>query len=542
MGSVLYQLDDDGNERPIAFMSKKLNAAQRNYSITELECLAAILSVKRFRGYVEGMPFTIVTDHASLKWLMGQRDLSGRLARWSLKLQGFDFSIEHRKGSANVVPDALSRVYVDELDVDELMAEEAALNIDLESPAFEDTEYVSLRTTINENQQRLPDVRVMDGKVFHRSEFCSGDLQLDATVWKLWIPKPLQEPLMAAAHRPPMASHGGVAKTVERLRRQCFWPGMTVDVRRMVGNCSTCGETKAPNDTLRPPMGQQIATERPFQFVYTDMLGPYPRSKHGNTTILVVLDKFSKFILLHPLRKATAKEVIEFIEQRVIQMFGAPEVLYSDNGVQYKSKEFSALMQKYGVRHLTSATHAPQANASERANRSILAALRSYIDGDQSNWDVNLQAIACAMRSSIHASTKVTPFYALFGQHMMQHGSSYRLARTLQGLSEGNLEVLPAAEFRDLLHQNIKTNLVAAHQRHERAYNTRCKDVEFRPGQEVYRRNFALSDFAKGFNAKLGRQWLKARVLRKVGTAMYELEDLAGKSLALPYHAKDLKS
>lgn len=67
VGSVLYQLDDDGNEKPIAFMSKKLNTAQRNYSITELECLAAVLSIKRFRGYVEGMEFTVVTDHASLK-------------------------------------------------------------------------------------------------------------------------------------------------------------------------------------------------------------------------------------------------------------------------------------------------------------------------------------------------------------------------------------------------------------------------------------------------------------------------------------------
>lgn len=60
---------------------------------------------------MEGFHFTILTDHASLKWFMEQRDLLGRLARWSLKLKAFDFSIEHRKGSANIVPDALSRVY-----------------------------------------------------------------------------------------------------------------------------------------------------------------------------------------------------------------------------------------------------------------------------------------------------------------------------------------------------------------------------------------------------------------------------------------------
>jgi len=96
---VLFQTDDEGGEHPIAYMFAKLNKAQRNYSITELECYAAILSITKFSAYVDGMPFKVINDHASLKWLMGQKGLSGRLARWSLKLQAFDFTTEHRKGS-----------------------------------------------------------------------------------------------------------------------------------------------------------------------------------------------------------------------------------------------------------------------------------------------------------------------------------------------------------------------------------------------------------------------------------------------------------
>jgi len=104
----LFQTDDEGGEHPIAYMSAKLNKALRNYSITELEVYAAILSITKFRAYVDGMPFKVITDHASLKWMTGQKDLSGRPARWSLKLQAFDFTKEHRKGSRSVVPDALS--------------------------------------------------------------------------------------------------------------------------------------------------------------------------------------------------------------------------------------------------------------------------------------------------------------------------------------------------------------------------------------------------------------------------------------------------
>lgn len=113
IGAVLFQKNEDGLENPIAFYSQKLNSCQKNYSVTEKECLAAVLAVKRFRPCVELMNFTVITDHASLKWLMSLKDLSGRLARWSLQLQNFDFSIEHRKGSDNIVADTLSRMAVD---------------------------------------------------------------------------------------------------------------------------------------------------------------------------------------------------------------------------------------------------------------------------------------------------------------------------------------------------------------------------------------------------------------------------------------------
>lgn len=92
-------------------MSHKLTSAQKNYTVSEQEFLAAVMAVKKFRAYVEGHEFEIITDHASLKWLMNQTDLHGRLARWALKLQGFNFKTCHRKGIQNVVPDTLSRMY-----------------------------------------------------------------------------------------------------------------------------------------------------------------------------------------------------------------------------------------------------------------------------------------------------------------------------------------------------------------------------------------------------------------------------------------------
>lgn len=534
VGGVLCQIGSDGEEHPIAFMSKKLNGAQKNYSVTELECYAAVLSIKKFRPYVEGMQFKVLTDHASLKWLMNQKDLSGRLARWSLKLQCYNFSIEHRKGSTNIVPDALSRAFIDEL-------ETQALEIDLNAGEFKSDEYLELLERVKANGDRLPDLSVVEEKVYIRTEPNRSQDVSDRTCWKLWVPSELTRGLIAKAHDPPLAAHGGTVKTIDRLKRWFYWPAMSVQVRNFVSSCVTCKETKAPNVTLRPLMGQQVEVEAPWQRLYIDLLGPYPRSKSGNVSLLIVLDQFSKFVLLKPIRKADALTIVRFLESDVFQMFGVPEAILTDNGVQFLSKEFKSLVDTNGVSHMRTATHSPQANASERVNRSILAAIRAYVGDNQQNWDVHVGAIASALRNSVHESIGYSPHFVVFGRQQIQHGSAYALLKNLNGLPMTDTVALPPHDFQDVLRQQIQDRLHRAHNKHEATYNTRSKFVSYVPGQEVFRRNFTQSDFAKNYNAKLAKKFVKCRVVRKIGTVMYELEDTQGNAISMKYHAKDLR-
>ena len=116
LGAVLVQEYEDG-EHPILYISRALSAAERNYTTTERECLALVWSLKRLRPYLEGYVFTAVTDHSALKWLRTMKEPTGRLARWALELQHWNFDIVHRKGAMHKVPDALSRMF-DEDDVE----------------------------------------------------------------------------------------------------------------------------------------------------------------------------------------------------------------------------------------------------------------------------------------------------------------------------------------------------------------------------------------------------------------------------------------
>ena len=110
VGGVLAQLDSEGRERHISLRSKKLNAAEQKYAVYELEALGVVYSVRKFRHYIEGTTFRLVTDNNTLLWLFRQPILRGKLARWALDLQQFDFTIEHRAGRAHIVPDAVSRL------------------------------------------------------------------------------------------------------------------------------------------------------------------------------------------------------------------------------------------------------------------------------------------------------------------------------------------------------------------------------------------------------------------------------------------------
>jgi hypothetical protein len=86
-----------------------MNKAEKNYPITDQECLAVIWAVKHYQHYLGLKPFTLVTDHSALKWLQTSKLPKGRRARWVMELQQYEFEIKHRPGKHNANADALSR-------------------------------------------------------------------------------------------------------------------------------------------------------------------------------------------------------------------------------------------------------------------------------------------------------------------------------------------------------------------------------------------------------------------------------------------------
>ena len=109
VGAVLSQLDDDGVEKPVAFTSQSHSDRERNYSTTKKEASVIVYAVRHFRVYLLGRQYKLATDHKALTWPHNMEP-KGRLARWVMELQEFQFSIEHRPGRRHASADASSRL------------------------------------------------------------------------------------------------------------------------------------------------------------------------------------------------------------------------------------------------------------------------------------------------------------------------------------------------------------------------------------------------------------------------------------------------
>lgn len=123
---------------------------------------------------------------------------------------------------------------------------------------------------------------------------------------------------------------------------------------------------------------------------------------------------------------------------------------------------------------------------------------------------------------------------------MATHGSIYSLLKRLDALAEGEFRIIQRSDKLQLVHEQVRRQLERSHKVYERQYNLRAKERTFKTGQEVYRRNFAQSRFSDAFNAKLAPKFLKCRIVKRVGSSIYQVEDMQGKTIG-NVHAKDLK-
>lgn len=399
-GAVLLQKQSDNKLHPIAYFSKSVGKHESNYHSYELETLAVVYALGRFRTFLAGIPFTIVTDCNSLVMTFNKKDVNARISRWVLEFENFDFKIKHRGGDHMKHVDALSRNLKTVSSINSY-----DLYHQLQITQNRDPVIKSLKSTLENSES--PPYEMHDGVVYRKNR----DNKL-----LFYVPKEMEMQLIQSIHE--KVGHFGSFKCIEKLKLNYWFPGMRAKVESYVKNCIKCLVYSAPNRASEQTLHSIPKKALPFDTIHIDHFGPLPSVKSKQKHILVVIDAFTKYVKVYPCTSTSTSEVCRTLE-KYFEFYSRPARLISDRGTCFTSNEFTAFIEKHNIHHIKNAVASPQANGQvERVNRVLKNMLGKLTEPLQhSDWVQQLKHVEYAINNTVQKSVGISPSVLLFGVH-----------------------------------------------------------------------------------------------------------------------------
>jgi Integrase zinc binding domain/Integrase core domain len=321
-----------------------------------------------------------------------------------------------------------------EEDANELTAIDTAMNIwestnmldDIKEEQQKDTKLkpiiddILMRTTPTVGTNRSPYV-VINGLLYKiRKAHKHQDHRIISNKHLLVIPTSRRNKLIAWAHDHPMAGHAGRLKTIHRLLPRVFWPQMRKDVYKYTQQCTLCQQFKYDNKPLAMPMQLHTVSE-PWHTIGVDLMGPFPTTQTQKEYLFVVVDYFTRWVEMFPLRNTTATTMANTLINEVFCRYGMPTYILSDNGPQFVAELFTEICQSLGIQQKLTANYHPQTNMTERVNRTIKQQIRIYAQHNPKFWDREIQKLAFALRTSINVTIGETPAFLNFGRNLKRN-------------------------------------------------------------------------------------------------------------------------
>ena len=399
LGGALLQRDPVTNAlHPVSFTSRKFTSAERNYTITERELLAIVECLIKWRHYVHLTPFEIHTDHKALTYFDRLDSLSGRLARWQLFLQSFNYSLHFIKGTDNDWADFWSREGVDASIPDRLSDEQ--IQHDLASIRGSSVDEFIQRFVYAQTRAQT---RASPPTSFQQLSPVSSDIR--PPNWKDWI---------WFAHQ---FGHYGAAITTQRLRNVIQWPKMEQDVQELLRSCHICHLHN--HHHLKPHFPLHLRPEAsvgPMEEIEVDFIEHLPDHPLGYTSIFSIVDRFSRYVMFIPLVSSSAAEAAVALWSQWITRFGFPIEINSDRGAAFVSALFTEFTKILGINQRFSVPYVPRGHGSIEIQHKVMnAQLRKSLPND--NWDLKLPLIAYNMNTSTSSATGFSPFELIFGRN-----------------------------------------------------------------------------------------------------------------------------
>jgi transposase InsO family protein len=428
ISGILYQTSDAGDQYIIGLVSRCLLSAEINYCTTEKELLAIVYSVTKFRVYLIGNQFEIITDHKGLTFLNTTSFQNSRLIRWSLLLQQYNFKISYCKGKDNIIADFFSRNPEGEFresKSNDLIISKITSNFSTNIP-INSMKPFRIDLGLSDILKDISRLQKLDTKLkpeFNKIKIdnAASNYKIHNDVlfisnktdgnWKIVIPNSLTRDLINRTHS--KLGHVGVYKTTYYLKTYCYWKNMAKEIKTFVLHCDLCQRTKHLNYSMEGEYNMVESKEK-GDLITVDFYGPLPRSVGGVQYILVVLDAFTKYVVLYPMKKATTQVSLSKIINHYIPKFGKPNRILSDNGTQFTSEKWKIELQKLGIKVCFSSIRHPQSNPTERVMRELGKLFRVFCSEKHTKWSKFIPNIEQILNITVSQSTGYTPYQLQF--------------------------------------------------------------------------------------------------------------------------------
>lgn len=411
----MQRQSDDGMMHPVMYHSRKSTVPESKLHSFELETLAIIYCLQRFRPYLFGMKFSIVTDCNSLKQTLEKRDINPKISRWAMYLEQYEFVIIHRSGARMQHVDALSRSNVHTL-VEETYGpnvfDDALCVAQLQDPEVR-------RIVVSVEEQQAKDFEVRNAILY----------KLVGRKSLVYVPEKMVPSVINKFHN--QMGHFGVDKVCELIKRVYWFPRMRDHVQQHAKSCITCIAYNPKNKRFDGNLQDIDKPKVPFEVVHVDHLGPLERSKGKNEHIFVVVDSCTKFVKLFPTKTTSTKEVMKALKG-YFQSYSTPKVLVSDRGTAFTSLAFGRFVEDHGFKHVKVATACPKSNGQvERYNKTLVPLLAKLVEESGRSWDTVLIDAEFLLNNTANRSTGKTASTLLFGINQRKR-IDYDLTQYLQ--------------------------------------------------------------------------------------------------------------